>query len=122
MIGIFTVYEKELDRRTLCTLERWVHGFNGKNGVRIYDPNDRAFWLGRVAGRQTYVEESTWFSEGDEENYSGGFWKCSKRFKELTLEGPFKAQDLRIKTPLHRAFNTREYRWPAGRRAQVVTD
>lgn len=100
--------------------ERWVHGFNGTNGMWMYDPNDKAFWLGRLAGHQTYVEESSWFSEGGEENYSGGFWKYSKRYKELTLEGPFKIEDLRIKTPYHSAFNTREYRWPAGRRARFV--
>jgi hypothetical protein len=59
--------------------ERWVHGFNGKNGMWMYDPNDKAFWLGRLAGHQTYVEESSWFSEGGEENYSGGFWKLAER-------------------------------------------
>ena len=98
-----------------------MHGFNGKNGMWMYDPNEKAFWLGRLAGHRTYVEESSWFSEGGEENYGGCYWKYSKRYKELTLEGPFKIEDLRIKTAYQRAFATRKYRWPAGRRAWFVT-
>lgn len=100
--------------------ERWVHGFNGKNGMWMYDPNDKAFWLGRLAGHQTYVEESTYFSEGGEENYSGGFWKYSKRFKELTLEGPFKVEELLIAVTKRRAFYKAGYDWPVARIANLT--
>ena len=109
-----------VERYSPRTFERWVHGFNGKNGMWMYDPNDKAFWLGRLAGHQTYVEESTWFSEGGEENYSGGFWKYSKRFKELTLEGPFKAEDLLIAVSERGAFYTARYNWPAARIANLT--
>lgn len=74
-----------VERYSPRQFERWVHGFNGKNGMWMYDPKEKLFWMGRLAGHQTYVEESTWYSEGGEENYSGGFWKFSKRFKELSL-------------------------------------
>ena len=100
--------------------ERWVHDFNRKNGMWMYDPIDKAFWLGRLAGHQIYVEESTWFSEDGEENYRGGFYKDSKRYRKLMLEGPFKVKDLRIKKSRHPAFNTPDYRCPAGRRARFV--
>ncbi len=100
--------------------ERWVHGFNGKEGMWMYDPSDKVFWLGRLAGHQTYVEESTWYSEGGEENYSGGFWKYSKRYKELTLEGPYDADKLLIQVKTRRAFSTSGYNWPGGRVAHFT--
>ncbi len=50
-----------------------------------------------MAGHQIYVEETSWYSEGGEKNYGGGFHRWSKRYKELTLEGPHKADNLLIK-------------------------
>lgn len=108
------------ERYSPRTFERWVHGFNGKSGMWMYDPKDKAFWLGRLAGHQTYVEEMTWYSERGEENYGGGFWKYSKRFKELTLKGPYRAEDLLIKVSSRRAFSTSGYNWPAARIADLV--
>lgn len=109
-----------VERYSPRTFERWVHSFNGKNGMWMYDPKDKAFWLGRLTGHQTYVEETTWYSEGGEENYGGGFWKYSKRFKELTLEGPYGAEDLLIKVSSRRAFSASGYNWPAARIANLV--
>jgi competence protein CoiA len=110
-----------IERYSPRDFERWVHGFAQGNGMWMYyDPNDKAFWLGRLAGHQTYVEESTWYSEGGEENYSAGFWKYSKRYKELTLEGPFKAEDLRIKVTKRKACYKSGHRWPAGHIANFV--
>jgi hypothetical protein len=94
--------------------ERWVHGLNGKHGMWMYDPNDKGFWLGSLAGHQIYVEETSWYSEGGDENYGGGFQRWSKRFKELTLEGPYSAEKLLIKIEERRAFATKDYSWPAG--------
>ena len=74
----------------------------------MYDPAEQEFWLGHLAGHQYYEEKTSWFLEGGEENYAGGFYKYSKRFKELTLEGPFKAESLRISVSTRRAFSTCE--------------
>ena len=109
-----------VEKYTPRHFERWVHGFNGKNGMWMYDPAEKEFWLGRLAGHQYYVEETSWFSEGGEENYAGGFYKYSKRYKELTLEGPFKAEALRISVSTRRAFSSHEYHWPAARIVNLV--
>ena len=86
----------------------------------MYDPNDKAFWPGRLAGNQTYVEETSRFSEGGEENYSGGFRKYSQRFKELTLEGPFKAEDPLVAVTKQCAFYKAGNNWPAARIANLT--
>jgi hypothetical protein len=109
-----------VERYSPRPFERWVHGFNGNRGMWMYDPADKAFWLGSLAGHQIHVEETTWYSEGGEENYGGGFHRWSKRFKELTLKGPYTAEKLLIKVEARRAFSTKDYTWPAGRVARLT--
>lgn len=94
--------------------ERWVHGFNGEQGMWMYDPPRKKFWRGRLAGHRIYVEETTWYSEGGVQNYGGGYHRWSKRFKELTLDGPYDAERLLINIEARRAFATKDYSWPAG--------
>ena len=111
-----------IERYSPRPFERWVHGFNGKHGMWMYDPDDKEFWLGSLAGHQIYVEGTSWYSEGGDENYCGGFHRWSKRFKELTLEGPCSAEKLLIKIEARRAFATKDYSWPAGRVAHLTPE
>lgn len=106
-------FDEVLQSALLCGV---ATGSRFKNGARVKQLV-KGLWMG---GHQTYVEESTWYSEGGEENYSGGFWKYSRRYKELTLEGPFKAEDLRIKVTKRKAYCKSGHRWPAGRIANFV--
>jgi competence protein CoiA len=109
-----------VERYSPRPFERWVHGFNGKRGMWMYDPAAKEFWLGSLARHKIYVEETSWYSEGGEENSAGGFYRWSKRYKELKLEGPYKAENLLIKVERRRAFATKEYSWPDGRVAHLM--
>ncbi|MBB3965115.1 competence protein CoiA [Rhizobium metallidurans] len=109
-----------VERYSPRPFERWVHGFGGKHGMWMYDPAKKEFWLGRMAGHQTYVEEKSWYSEGGEENYGGGFHRWSKRYKELTLTGPHKADELLIKIETRKKFNGEGFSWPAGLIARLI--
>lgn len=109
-----------VERYSPRPFERWVHGLNGNHGMWMYDPARKEFWLGHMERHQIYVEETTWHSEGGEENYGGGFYRYSKRYKQLTLEGPYKADKLLIEFEARRAFVTKDYRWPAGLVARLT--
>ena len=110
-----------VDEYSARPFEKWVHGFNGSNGMWMYDPVSNEFWLGKLAGHQTYVPETSWYSQEGEEQYGGGFYRWSKKFKELTLEGPYKVEDLLIDpTKKRRAFSQATYNWPAARIATLV--
>lgn len=109
-----------VERYSPRPFERWVHGFNGKHGMWMYDPAERQFWLGRMEGHQIYVEERTYYTEGGDENTSGGSYYWSRRYKELTLEGPYNAERLLIKVEARSAFNANGYSWPAGRVAHLT--
>lgn len=62
-----------VERYSPRPFERWVHDFNGKHGMWMYDPDDKEFWLGSLAGHQIYVEETSWCSAGGDENCGGEF-------------------------------------------------
>lgn len=100
--------------------ERWVHGFNEKRGMWMYDPVAKVFWRGSLASHQIYTEVTTWYSEGGEENSAGGFYRWSRRYKELTLNGPYKAETLLINVKAREAFATNGYNWPAARVAHLT--
>lgn len=109
-----------VERYSPRPFEKWVHGFNGKHGMWMYDPAKQEFWRGRLAGHKIYVEETTWYSEGGDEKTGGGFYRYSKQFRELTMEGPYTAEKLLIKIEARCAFATEDYNWPAGRVAHLT--
>jgi competence protein CoiA len=99
--------------------EKWVHGLFGKDGMWMYAPHDKTFWHARLAGHQIYVEESSWFEAGGEERTAGGFYRWSKRYRELTLSGPHSINNLDIKIGTRKAASLAGYNWPAGRFATL---
>ena len=99
--------------------EKWVHGLCAGRGMWMYDPVGKQFWLGRLAGHQIYVEETSWYSEGGDEETGGGFYRWSKRYKELTLTGPYAPERLHVRVTRRKAFGTKEYKWPAGLMANL---
>lgn len=108
-------------RYPATSFEKWVHGLNGKLGMWMYDPSDRAFWHARLAPHRSYVEETSWYSEGGEEQYGGGFWKTSKKFRELSLDGPYALADLKLKLEHRRQSSLSHYSWPSCNFARFVT-
>jgi hypothetical protein len=100
--------------------EKWVHGFCGVDGMWMYVPEEKSFRHARMASHQTYVEASTWFSQGGEEQSAGGYHKWSKRYRELTLSRPHKIQELNISIKTRAASSIADYIWPAGSVATFV--
>jgi hypothetical protein len=95
--------------------EKWVHGFCGRDGMWMYVPEEKAFRHAKMAGHQTYVDSSSWFVQGGEERSAGGYYKWSKRYRELTLSNPHKIQNLRISIKARSPGSMAGYNWPAGR-------
>ena len=100
--------------------EIWVHGLNGKDGLWMYSPRDHTFWVALLQAHEIYVEESNWHGEGGEEMSSGGYYRDSKRFRDLSLTGPYKIDDLRIKLKPRRRFSLHQYNWPEGKIASFT--
>jgi hypothetical protein len=101
--------------------EKWVHGFNGKGGMWMYDPRESKFWRGTLSSHQVYVDSKSWYNSDGDENHSGGYWKYSKRFRELRLDGPYALPELAIATKARREHKVAEYDWPASQLAYFTT-
>lgn len=107
-----------VERYSPRPFEKWVHGFGGGDGMWMYVPDEKAFRHANMKGHQTYVESSSWFGEGGEEMSAGGFYKWSKRYRELTLSRPYKIHELLISIKQRTASSIAGYNWPA---ANVAT-
>lgn len=100
--------------------ERWVHGLYGKEGMWMYAPHDKTFWHAKLAGHQRYVEATSWFEAGGEEVSAGGYYVWSKRYKELTLSGPYLISNLDINLRQRGAGSVSFYNWPSGQFARFL--
>jgi competence CoiA-like predicted nuclease len=100
--------------------EKWVHGFCGGDGMWMYVPEEKSFRHAKMVGHQTYVEATSWFGPGGVEESAGGFYKWSKRYRELTLSRPHTIQELAISTKTRGASSMASYIWPAGTVATFV--
>jgi competence protein CoiA len=110
---------KVISRYSARDWENWVHGYNFKK-LWLYNACDGTMWRGTLSAYYIEVEETSWHDESGHEQSAGGYSKKSKRWKELNLTGPFKIEDLRIKLGRRRAFQTREFSFPAGPTAGLL--
>jgi competence protein CoiA len=92
--------------------ERWVHGF-GLGSIWLYDPSRLALYRGRMKGHVIEVEDSEWYGEGGELQSGGGYSYWSRRWRELTLAGPYQVTDLSISIRRRPMTNMHRYSWPA---------
>ena len=101
-----------IERYAPRPFERWVHGFHGKNGMWMYAPHTNELWHGFMVGHQRYVQESNWYEAGGEEMTAGGYSRWSKRYKDLTLHGPYSLSMLRLTKMRRRGASLSHYSWP----------
>ena len=83
---------------------RWVHGLHWGLGMWFYDPKGKVFWFGRMKGHKIPVEATEW---------GGGYDKWSKRWRELTLQGPYEPGRVKVRCKWREAWENVRYKWPA---------
>ena len=101
--------------------ERWAHAFH-LGRLWFFNPAGGTLWRGHFDDHEIWVEESSWYVEGGEEVSAGGFSRTSRRWKELTLWGPYAFHQVKIKVDHRKRWQTSRYKVPAGRVAQLVAE
>jgi competence protein CoiA len=101
--------------------ERWAHLLH-LGRLWFFNPADRTLWRGHFDEHEIWVEESSWYAEGGEEMYGGGFGRTSKRWKELTLWGPYSLHHVKIKIVPRMQWWKGRYKVPACRVATLVAE
>lgn len=126
---------KVLDRAEFCTIgkrhlvlirkyparpfERFIHALH-YGELWFYNPADCAMWSGHFDKHQIMEEERYWRNESGEEMSAGGLPYISKRWKELTLSGPYSLDQLEIKVGPRWELRTKWYNLPRGPVASFV--
>jgi hypothetical protein len=91
--------------------ERWIHGFSLGSSL-LYHTISPALYRGKMKGHLIEVEESEWHSEGGEMQSGGGYSHWSKRWRELTLAGPYQVDKLKVGIHHRPATTMSHYSWP----------
>lgn len=101
--------------------ERWIHGYN-YGRIWFYAPDSSLLWRGRFGKHQVIVDPSHWFDEDGEEHYAGGFPRSSRKWRELTLWGPYEPARLRIEFFPRTKTNIGDHCYPGGAAARFTVE
>ncbi len=85
-----------IPKHHLRSWERWVYDHLGGR-LWFMDSRTLLIWRGIFVPAHSYVEQTSWYGPGGEEQSAGGDWRDITRWVELELEGPFAPRDLRLK-------------------------
>lgn len=101
--------------------EKWISGLNMGQEYWIFDPETGKILTAHLKEHKLFREGSKFYQEGDEV-FNDSYYYRSKRFRELTVRGPFELDRFRIKLVERKAFARGSYKWPQGWIAQLVLD
>ena len=102
-----------IDRFPARPLEKWVHGFY-YGRFWMYDPEGKAVWLARLTKHQVFVDHVAWYDDDGEQQHAGGYWKTSKRWRTLTLWGPFGLDRIKVEPLWRKPVEMGRHRYPGG--------
>lgn len=100
-------------RYTPKPFERWLHGFNfGK--IWYFDPEAVRLWHGKFEKCMIEVPVSEWYEPGGDLASAGGYDRVSKRWKKLTLTGPFSLDAVKFRVKRREETRIGKYWYPSG--------
>jgi competence protein CoiA len=99
---------------------RWVHGFH-MGSMWLYHPERQALYSGTMKSRLIEVKDKEWptggsFEDGEwqtDYDSAAGYSYYSKRWRELTLQGPYQPDELKFTVHRRGAATMHSYSWPA---------
>lgn len=100
-------------RYTPKPFERWLHGFNFGQ-IWYFDPENVRLWHGKFDKSVIDVPVSEWYETGGNLVSVGGYERISKRWKELTLTGPFSLDFVIFKVKKRNEMRMGKYWYPGG--------
>ncbi len=98
--------------------ERWAHTY-GIGSLWFMD-EDGDLWRGTLNKHEIYVESTSWYSQGGEEQSAGGYTRVSKRWKELRLFGPYSIEKVKFEFQHRKPWATKHYSVPGGRTVAML--
>ena len=104
----------EIEQYVIRPWEKWAHAYYFKE-LWYIDPQERTLWKGQFSDYLIDVESSSWYSEYGEEQSAGDYSRISKKWKTLTLTGPFSVDEVNIGFKSRKAWQSKTVNLPGGR-------
>ncbi|ASR08877.1 hypothetical protein CHY08_18240 [Rhizobium leguminosarum bv. viciae] len=98
---------------TIRPWEKWAQALAFKE-LWYVDPSDGTLWRGEFSEHMIHVESTSWFESGGVEQSAGGYSRQSKRWRTLTLRGPYGVNQLAIGTKWRKAWSSPVFSLPQG--------
>lgn len=95
--------------------EKWLHGFNFGE-LWFVDVSTGMLWQGRFDKSMIEVPLSEWHVSGGGTESAGGYSRVSKRWRKLSLTGPFSLGQLNIARALRKQGSMGSHVYPQGQR------
>lgn len=105
---------------TIRPWEKWAHALAFKE-LWYIDPDEGTLWQGSFGEHLIHVESTSWYEPGGEERHAGGFTRSSKRWRTLTLKGPFNPSNVHLDARWRASWSSPVFRLPAGYFGRFVT-
>jgi competence protein CoiA len=94
--------------------EKWAHAFGFKE-LWYVEPDTGEMWLGAFSDHMIEKAGASWFNQNGQEESVSGYIKRSRRWRTLTLRGPFRLDQIVITLPNRQAWASPVFSLPGGR-------
>ncbi|EHP44218.1 competence protein CoiA-like family protein [Cupriavidus basilensis OR16] len=108
-----------IERYSPKPFEKWLQGFNFKE-LWYVEPSTGLLWQGKFDKAMLEVAYSEWHVSGGGTESAGGYSRPSKRWRKLTLTGPFTLAQLNITTTRRQSSSVGTHFYPQGNRIVFV--
>ncbi|WP_210267689.1 hypothetical protein, partial [Sinorhizobium psoraleae] len=105
---------------TIRPWEKWAQALSFKE-LWYVDGAEGSLWRGEFGDHMIYVEPTSWYESGGVEQSAGGYSRHSKRWRTLTLRGPYGIHQLAIGVKWRKAWSSSVFSLPQGWIASLTT-
>ena len=102
---------------TIRPWEKWAHAYGFKE-LWYVDPTTGELWRGVFSDHLIEKESASWYNQYGEEESVEGYTRRSKRWRTLTLHGPYRLDQIAISLPSRQPWSSKAFRLPGGRYAK----
>lgn len=93
--------------------QRWAHTY-GMGELWFLDVKTGSLWRGTMGASIIHVPSSSWYNSDGSEESAGGYDRTSRKWRTLTLSGPYDASSVLLDVSMRKTYSTKNYSVPGG--------
>ncbi|CAG2138086.1 hypothetical protein LMG19282_01443 [Cupriavidus campinensis] len=109
-----------IERYSPKPFEKWLQGYHWKKDMWYVDTGTGSLWHGVMDEVMLSRDSAEWYEPGGYMQSVSGYSYPSKRWRKLTLTGPYTLSQVRIARTLRKATSNKAHTYPGGYRIVIV--